>query len=89
MPFIPDTVYDLVHAKETVAAVLASEPTSSVEAIAEKLFGKHPKRAANLKVGQHHPTTSDLDHVAECGKFTSRPSDLFLQVCIPSLSSSN
>ncbi|PPQ94500.1 hypothetical protein CVT25_014154, partial [Psilocybe cyanescens] len=48
--------------------------------IAGKLYGKHPKRAANLKVGQHHPTTSDLDRVAECGQFTSRPSDLFLQV---------
>uniref|UniRef100_A0A8H8CGC6 PLD phosphodiesterase domain-containing protein n=1 Tax=Psilocybe cubensis TaxID=181762 RepID=A0A8H8CGC6_PSICU len=80
MSFIPDTVYNLVHGNETVTAALAKDPTSSVDTIAWKLFAKHPKRAANIKVGQHHPTPKDLDRVAECGTFISRPSDLFLQI---------
>ncbi|KAF8901340.1 hypothetical protein CPB84DRAFT_1708437 [Gymnopilus junonius] len=80
MTFISDKVYDLVHSTETVTAVLAASPQEPVETIAEKLYGKHIKRAPNLKVGEPHPSPTDLDRIAECGKFTSRPSDLFLQI---------
>lgn len=80
MTLVLDIVYELIHRNETVTAALAASPTVSVESVAEKLYGIHPKRASNLKVGEHHPSAADLDRVAECGKFTSRPSDLFLQV---------
>jgi len=82
-PFISDKVYDLVHSTQTVTSVLAaSPPTESVETVAEKLYGLSPKRGRNFKVGERRPTKEDLNRVVECGKFgTSRPSDLFLQVC--------
>ena len=80
MPFISDKVYGLVHERETVTSALAVSLTGSVDAIAEKLY-KHIKRdSTKVKVGEETPTTADLDRAAECGKFTSRPSDLFLQV---------
>ncbi|KAF9564436.1 IQ calmodulin-binding motif protein [Agrocybe pediades] len=79
--FVSDKVYALVHSPETVTSSLAAAPpTESVGAVAEKLFGLSPQRAHNLKVGHRRPTKEDLDRVAECGKFTSRPSDLFLQI---------
>lgn len=80
MSFVSDNAYELVHANETVTSTLAASPNEPVESVAEKLYGKHVKRASNLKVGEHHPTPADLDRVVECGNFTSRPSDLFLQI---------
>ena len=80
MSFLPDKVFELIHSTDTVTAALAAAPNESVDAIAEKLYGKHIKRVPNLKVGEPHPTPADLDRIAECGKFTKRPSDLFLQV---------
>ncbi|KAG5637636.1 hypothetical protein H0H81_003861 [Sphagnurus paluster] len=80
MSFVSDNAYELVHANETVTSTLAASPNESVESVAEKLYGKHVKRGSNLKVGEHHPTPADLDRVVECGNFTSRPSDLFLQI---------
>jgi hypothetical protein len=80
MPFISDKVYELVRGKETVTSALAASPREAVESIAEKLY-KHDKREPpKVKLRDQNPTTADLDRVVECGKFASRPSDLFLQV---------
>lgn len=80
MPFISDKVFDLVQGKETVTSALAASPTSSVEAIAEKLY-KHVKTDSHkLKVGTPTLEPADLDRAAQCGQFANRPSDLFLQV---------
>jgi len=80
MPFISDQVYQLVQAKETVTSALAASPTAAVESVAENLY-KHVKReSSKAKVGEPKLYPVDLDRAAECGKFTSRPSDLFLQV---------
>src|ERR1700677_256641 len=80
MPFISDQVYGLVQGKATVTSALAASPTDAVESVAEKLY-KHVKReSSKAKVGEPKISSVDLDRAAECGKFTSRPSDLFLQV---------
>ena len=80
MPFISDKVYQLVRGKETVTSALAASPREPVESIAKKLYKHHKHELPNVKLGDQNPTTADLDRVVECGKFASRPSDLFLQV---------
>lgn len=81
MPFIPDKVYQLCQGKETVTSALAAaSPTSTVSSIAEKLYKNERKDASEAKVGSPALSPTDLDRAAQCGKFTSRPSDLFLQV---------
>lgn len=80
MSVITDKVFDLFQAKETVTSALAASPTSTVDAIAEKVF-KHVKSDSHkFKVGSPILSPADLDRAAQCGKFTTRPSDLFLQV---------
>jgi hypothetical protein len=80
MSFISDKVYKLVQSKETVTSALAASPTTAVESVAEKLYKTSKRESSKAKVGQQEPTPADLDRAAQCGKFTSRPSDLFLQV---------
>ena len=80
MPFISDQIYDLCHSSGTVALALAESPTSSVESVAEKLYKNVKKEKLKATVGQPALTASDLERAAECGTFTSRPSDLFLSV---------
>ncbi|KDR78755.1 hypothetical protein GALMADRAFT_244306 [Galerina marginata CBS 339.88] len=80
MAFVSNKVYELIHAKETVASILAGSANGPVETLAEKHYGKPSRRGSNMKVGEHQLTPADLDRVAECGKFTTRPSDLFLQI---------
>lgn len=82
MPFISDHVYDLCHSSDTVAQALAASPTSSVESVAEKLYKNVKKEKLKTTVGQPALSPADLERAAECGKFTSRPSDLFLSVRI-------
>jgi hypothetical protein len=51
-------------------------PTEFVESITKKLY-KHIKRdPSKAKVGKEKPTTVGFDCAMECGKFTSRPSDI-------------
>jgi hypothetical protein len=80
MSFISDKVYDLIHGKETVTSALAASPTATVESIAEKLYKNFKCDSSKVKVGERKLTPADMDRAAQCGKFTSRPSDLFLQV---------
>jgi len=80
MPFIPDNVYQLCQGKETVTSALAASPTSTVSSIAEKLYKHGKKEGSKTKVGSPALTPTDLDRAEKCGKFTSRPSELFLQI---------
>lgn len=80
MPFISDHIYDLCHSSDTVAKALTESPTSSVDSVAEKLYKNVKKEKLKSTVGKPELTAADLDRAAECGKFTSRPSDLFLSV---------
>ena len=80
MPFVSDQIYDLCHSNDTVTQALAESPTSSVESVAEKLYKNVKKEKLKATVGQPALAPSDLERAAECGKFTSRPSDLFLSV---------
>lgn len=43
--------------------------------------GKTPEEAKEA-TREDEPTQEDLDKAAECGQFGSRPSDLFLKVCL-------
>ena len=86
MSFISDKVYKLIQGKETVTSALAASPTVTVDSIAERLYKNVKHDSSKAKVGERKLTPADLDRAAECGKFTSRPSDLFLQVpCVFSL----
>lgn len=80
MTFIPDKVFQLIQSNETVTSVLAaSPPSTTVESVAEKLYKHHKSDGKKLVVGTPELTQADLDRAAQCGKFTTRPSDLFLQ----------
>lgn len=86
MSIIPDIVIELCQSSETVTAALAASPNSAVSTVADKLY-KHIKRRSHghcrsrSQDASRELTTFDLDRATECGKFSSRPSDLFLQVC--------
>ncbi|KIM79061.1 hypothetical protein PILCRDRAFT_823914 [Piloderma croceum F 1598] len=80
MSFISDRVYDLIHRRETVTSALAASPTATVESIAEELYKNFKCDSSKAKVGERKLTPADMDRAAQCGKFTSRPSDLFLQI---------
>jgi len=84
-----DTVYALCHAPDTVTSEVAQAPvTLAPGKVAEKLYSKHNVEV--LAKGHGHKTIAsvsggplkeeDLDYAAECGKFPTRPSDLFLKV---------
>ncbi|KAF7968391.1 hypothetical protein HWV62_30667 [Athelia sp. TMB] len=79
-PFIPDKVFELIQSKDTVTAAAAASPTESIEKVAEKLYKGHKSDGKKLVVGTPELTQADLDRAAQCGRFTSRPSDLFLQI---------
>jgi hypothetical protein len=82
MSFISDKVYELIQARETVTSALAASPTATVESITDGLYKNFKSdHSSKAKVGERKLTPADMDRVAQCGKFTSRPSDLFLQVC--------
>lgn len=81
MSFIPDHVYELCQGQDTVTTALAASPTSTVDAIADKLYKDVKMEKSKVKIGEPKLMTNDLDRAASCGQFTSRPSDLFLQVC--------
>jgi hypothetical protein len=80
MTFIPDKVYELTQDRETVTSALAASQTAAVESVAEKLYKNVKREPSKAKVGDQKLSPADLDRAAQCGKFTSRPSDLFLQV---------
>jgi hypothetical protein len=80
MSIISDKVFELIQSKDTVTSALAASPTASVESVAEKLYKNVKREPSKAKVGEQKLTPADLDRAAQCGKFTSRPSDLFLQV---------
>jgi hypothetical protein len=80
MSFISNKLYDLIQGRETVTSTLAASPTATVESIAEGLYKNFKCDSTKAKVGERKLTPADMDRVAQCGKFTSRPSDLFLQV---------
>lgn len=79
-PFIPDKVFELCQSKETVTSQAAANPSASIESLAEKLYKGHKSDGKKLVVGVPELTQADLDRAEQCGRFTSRPSDLFLQV---------
>lgn len=79
-PFITDKVFELIQGTETVTSRAAANPTESIESIASQLYKGHKSDGKKLVVGVPELTQADLDRAAQCGKFTTRPSDLFLKV---------
>lgn len=79
-PFITDKVFELIQSKDTLTAAAAIDPTTPIDKLAEKLYKGHKSDNQKLVVGTPELTQADLDRAAQCGRFTERPSDLFLQV---------
>ncbi|KZP06835.1 hypothetical protein FIBSPDRAFT_939801 [Athelia psychrophila] len=78
-PFIPDKLFELFQSKDTVTTHAAANPKASIDGLAEKLYKGHKSNGKKLVVGVPELTQADLDRAAQCGRFTERPSDLFLQ----------
>ncbi|KZT34488.1 hypothetical protein SISSUDRAFT_1009878, partial [Sistotremastrum suecicum HHB10207 ss-3] len=80
-----DHVIQLCTSDESVTRALAVAPQESVKKIVGQLFKgvKHESGSTNKKRTQDSQPThtqEDLDRAAKCGRFPSRPSDLFLKM---------
>lgn len=81
---ISDQVYDFCRSPTSVSSELAKNPAEAPGDIAKRLYGSIAKSAANGATsaanGHGEP---DLERAFDCGKWGStRPSDLFLKVCL-------
>ncbi|KAG9024764.1 hypothetical protein FRB95_011127 [Tulasnella sp. JGI-2019a] len=93
---ISENVWNLTHGIETITSFVAANPDHAPEQVALKLFPMTKKEATkglfgSLRAtlggkdqtkGTAHidPTPEDLERTAQCGKFPTRPSDLFLKI---------
>ena len=79
---IPQTVYDLCYAPETVSSELGKDPTLAPGDVRKKLFGRFEQGVSEHKnVDTAPPTPEDLKKAAECGDWgDTKPSEFFLQV---------
>lgn len=94
-------IVSLIQTNETVTSGLAKDPTQTVGYIAAKLYPSPnfiSKTLSRLRISKDHsktgdgeeptpeePTPEELEEAAKCGKFSKRPSDLFLKVRTTSL----
>lgn len=78
-----DYLHSLCTSAPSVASELAKAPDQTIDSIIGKLRKEFKLKT---KVGDHEENNrektarDELDHVAACGKFPHRPSDLFLRV---------
>lgn len=95
---ISDNIWNLTHGTETITTYVAAHPDDAPEAISDKLFPMTKKEASKGFIGSIKtalggkdqtrgtahidPTPEDLERAAQCGRFPTRPSDLFLKVAI-------
>lgn len=79
-PFVPQTVYDIVRSPHTLSSALAENPARSVQNVVDALYPTATRHVDNLRIRENELTEEDLDRVEQCGRFISRPSDLFLKV---------
>lgn len=79
---IPEEVYELCHANESVSSELAKNPSHTPGDVRKKLYGRFEQGVSEHKrVDNTPPTPECLKMAAECGKWgTIPPSELFLQV---------
>ncbi|KAG8888426.1 hypothetical protein FRB98_007638 [Tulasnella sp. 332] len=93
---ISDNIWNLTHGTETITSFVAAHPDDAPEQVSAKLFPMSKKEASkgiigSLKTalggkdqtrGTAHidPTPDDLERTAQCGRFPTRPSDLFLKI---------
>ncbi|KAI0050745.1 hypothetical protein FA95DRAFT_1535710 [Auriscalpium vulgare] len=76
-----DHVLQLCASSETVTAALAKQPNQPVSKIVKELFGKGGaavKEHTTATKDDHH--ADDLQKAERCGKFPSKPSELFLKI---------
>lgn len=89
-------IVSLIQTNETVTSGLAKDPTQTVGYIAGKLYPNLniiSKTLSRLRISKDHskkgdgeePTPEELEEAVKCGKFSKRPSDLFLKVRTTSL----
>ncbi|KAM0554066.1 hypothetical protein ACHAPJ_007141 [Fusarium lateritium] len=85
---VPQHVYDLCQAKETVSSVLAKEPSHTPGDIVKKLYGHHDHALHHGRSTQND-TASNADAIEtalRCGHWgPTKPSQLFLQAFADSL----
>ena len=78
-------VLEICSSDATVTSELAKSPHKPVQDIVRSLSKKWKKRHRERKSHPPHDDNiqeKDYDEVAACGRFTSRPSELFLKVRI-------
>ncbi|KAK2796477.1 hypothetical protein FQN51_009366 [Onygenales sp. PD_10] len=79
----PEWIYDLCREESSVTSELASEPTSTPQAIADRLYNPRHGLCERCHGSEKDPgnTHLDLQQAYLCGKWGSkRPSDIFLQI---------
>ncbi|KAK2747192.1 hypothetical protein FQN55_005187 [Onygenales sp. PD_40] len=79
----PEWIYDLCREESSVTLELASDPTSTPRAIADRLYNPRHGLCERCHGSEKDPrnTHLDLQQAYLCGKWGSkRPSDIFLQI---------
>ena len=81
-----EQVYQLATSQKTVSGALketlVSDPKARILDIAYKVFPEKPETSTRSKKLRTHDdfTEEELDTAEKCGRFPSKPSDLFLKV---------